>query len=60
MLTSGWRHFKWDTILNTKPYLLKHEVELSQFIAGTIENYKNKDNLKIKLLISNQDQGKRI
>lgn len=57
MLTNGWRHFKWDELLNGKPKPLKYFVEKKQFIAGKIENYHNSDNLKIKLMISARDSN---
>ncbi|MDB5008627.1 MAG: hypothetical protein JWP45_3020 [Mucilaginibacter sp.] len=60
MLTNGWRHFKWDSILNIPPWPLKYYVEKSQFIAGKIENYHNRDQLKIKLIISNDDSTKHM
>ena len=58
MLTNGWRHFKWDTVLNNKPLTLNHFVERSQLIAGKVENYHDKDNLKIKLIVLNNDSSK--
>ena len=60
MLTNGWRYFKWDTVLKAKPRVLKYFVENSQVIAGQIENYHDKDNLKIKLMITNADSSKNI
>jgi len=64
MLTNGWRHFSWQKILNNETYPLKYPVETSQYIAGKIMNYKNpvddKDRLKVKLLIMNQDSSKFI
>ncbi|MDB5143316.1 MAG: hypothetical protein JWQ66_2029, partial [Mucilaginibacter sp.] len=60
MLTNGWRHFKWDTVLKARPNVLKYFVESSQMIAGQIENYHDKDNLKIKLMITNADSSKKI
>jgi hypothetical protein len=64
MLTNGWRHFSWQKILNNETYPLRYPVETSQYIAGTIMNYKNtaddKDKFKVKLLIMNQDSSKFI
>jgi hypothetical protein len=60
MLTNGWRHFKWDTVLKATPRVLKYFVESSQMIAGQIENYHDKDNLRIKLMITNADSSKNI
>jgi hypothetical protein len=60
MLTNGWRHFKWDTVFKAQPRVLKYFVESSQVIAGQIENYHDKDNLKIKLMITNADSSKNI
>ncbi|HTD99924.1 MAG TPA: hypothetical protein VK668_11605 [Mucilaginibacter sp.] len=64
MLTNGWRHFKWDTVLNNKPVAIKYPVEKSQFIAGKIIGYHqpagDKDQLKIKLIIANEDSSKYI
>ncbi len=60
MLTNGWRHFKWDTVLKARPNVLKYFVESSQMIAGQIDNYHDKDNLKIKLMITNADSSKKI
>lgn len=60
MLTSGWRHFKWDTLLNNTPVKLNYFVENAQLIAGKIENYQDKDNLRIKLLITNSDSSKNV
>ena len=58
MLTNGWRHFTWDAIFNAKPKPFKYAVESSQFIAGKIENYHDRDHLKIKLMLSNSDSSK--
>lgn len=60
MLTSGWRHFKWDTLLNKKPVKLNYFVENAQLIAGKIENYQDKDKLRIKLLVTNNDSSKDV
>jgi len=64
MLTNGWRHFKWDTVLNNIPIALKYPVERSQFIAGKIMGYhlgaSDQDQFKIKLIIANQDSSKYI
>ncbi|MDB5125076.1 MAG: hypothetical protein JWP94_3205 [Mucilaginibacter sp.] len=58
MQTNGWRHFKWDTVLNDKPRNLKYFIEKEQVVAGKIENYHDKDNLKIKLIVTSADSGK--
>ena len=58
MLTNGWRHFKWDMILNDQPFALKYFVESTQFLVGKIENYKEQDKLKVKLIVSNDDSTK--
>jgi hypothetical protein len=60
MLTNGWRHFKWDSVFKSRPNTLKYFVESSQMIAGQIDNYHDKDNLKIKLMITNADSSKKI
>ncbi|MDB5023634.1 MAG: hypothetical protein JWP78_1389 [Mucilaginibacter sp.] len=60
MLTNGWRHFKWDTVFKAQPRVLKYFVESTQVIAGQIENYHDKDNLRIKLMITNADSSKKI
>ena len=58
MLTNGWRHFKWDMILNDQPFALKYFVESTQFLVGKIENYNEQDKLKVKLIVSNDDSTK--
>ncbi len=58
MLTNGWRHFKWDLILNDQPIALKYFVENSQFLVGKIEHYHEQDKLKVKLIVSNYDSTK--
>jgi len=58
MLTNGWRHFNWDTIFKKKPLPLKHAAERSLFIAGRIENYHDKDKLKLKLMVTYEDSSK--
>ncbi len=58
MLTNGWRHFKWDKILNDEPLTLKYFVENTQFLVGKIENYKEQDKLRVKLIVSNDDSTK--
>jgi len=64
MLTNGWRHFKWDAVLNNTPVALKYPVERSQYIAGKIIGYhqpaSDKDQLKIKLIIANEDSTKYV
>jgi hypothetical protein len=60
MLTNGWRHFKWDTILNGGHKPLKYAVEKTQLITGKILNYHSKDNLKVKLMVINQDSSKNM
>jgi hypothetical protein len=58
MLTNGWRHFKWDAILNNKPLTLKYFVENTQFIVGKIDHYNEKDKLKVKVIVNNADSTK--
>jgi hypothetical protein len=60
MQTNGWRHFRWDTVLNSKPRELKYFVEKEQLVAGKIENYHDRDNLKIKLIVTSADSGKYV
>lgn len=60
MLTSGWRHFKWDTVLRDKAGSLKYAVERTLIVAGKIENYHDKDNLKLNMLITNRDSSKKL
>jgi hypothetical protein len=60
MQTNGWGHFKWDTVLNNKPLKLKYFIEKEQLVAGKIENYHDKDNLKIKLIVTSADSGKYV
>lgn len=60
MLTNGWRHFKWETILNDKPLTLKYFVENTQFIVGKIDHYNEKDKLKVKVIVNNADSTKYI
>lgn len=60
MQTNGWRHFKWDTVLNEKSRKLKYFIEKEQLVAGKIENYHDKDNLKIKLIVTSADSGKYV
>jgi hypothetical protein len=58
MLTNGWRHFKW----NKDTVVLKNPVERSQYIIGQIVGYdeqrNNKNPVKIKMLIQNQDSSR--
>lgn len=60
MLTSGWRHFRWDK----DTAALRYPVERSQFLAGRIVGYHqpadDKDQLKIKIVITNSDSTKYI
>jgi hypothetical protein len=64
MLTNGWRHFKWDEVLNNTSIAIKYPVEKSQFIAGRIIGYHPpadaKSESKIKLIITNEDSTKYI
>ncbi|BAU55191.1 hypothetical protein [Mucilaginibacter gotjawali] len=60
MLTSGWRHFKWDTVFNDKPRPLKYAFEHTPVIAGKIKNYNQKDDLQLKMLITNSDSSKNL
>ena len=64
MLTSGWRHFKWEQVFKSNDISLHYPVEKTQFIAGKILGYHKplteKDQFTIKLLIMNQDSSKYI
>ncbi len=64
MLTNGWRHFKWEEVLNEKPIDLKYAVENEQDLEGQILGYyktaKNKEGLKLKILIQNEDSSRFI
>jgi hypothetical protein len=60
MLTNGWRHFSWDTLLNAKPAKLQYAPERSQYIAGQIISKDKITGEKIKLIILNQDSSKYI
>jgi hypothetical protein len=60
MLTNGWRHFSWDTLLNASPKKLKYVPERSQYIAGQIISKDKIIGEKIKLIIINQDSSKYI
>jgi hypothetical protein len=64
MLTNGWRHFKWENVLNEKPPDLKYAVEKEQDLEGEILGYNkdiyNKESFKLKILIQNQDSSKFI
>ena len=64
MLTNGWRHFRWDMVLNNTLPPIKYPVEKSQFIAGRIIGYHqplgSKDPSRIKLIIINQDSSRYI
>jgi len=60
MLTSGWRHFKWDTVFRDKPRSLKYGFEHTLSIAGKIENYHDQDDLRIKMMITNSDSSKNL
>ena len=64
MLTNGWRHFRWDEVLNNKLVAAKYPVERSQYIAGRIVGYHPpvdaKNESKIKLIITNEDSTKYI
>jgi hypothetical protein len=60
MLTNGWRHFSWDTLLNARTTKLKYAPERSQYIAGQIISKDKITGEKIKLIIINQDSSKYI
>jgi hypothetical protein len=60
MLTNGWRHFNWDTVLNKLPVKLTYAPERSQYLAGQIVTQENLQKMKIKLIIVNQDSSKYI
>ena len=60
MLTNGWRHFNWDTVLNKVPHQLKYAPERTQYLAGRIMSNENLQNMQIKLIIMNQDSSKFI
>ncbi len=64
MLTNGWRHFKWENVLEEKPVDLKYAAETEQDLEGEImgfnKNGKNTGNLKLKILIQNQDSSRFI
>ena len=64
MLTNGWRHFKWEDVMNEKSLELKYTVEKEQDLEGEIEGYNmnllNKENYKLKILIQNEDSSKFI
>jgi hypothetical protein len=58
MLTSSARNYNWDNVLAGKTPALKYAVERSQFIAGKIEKYQARQNLKLKVMIASADSGK--
>lgn len=64
MLTNGWRHFKWEEVLNKKSMDLKYPVEKEQDLIGEIAGYNKdfnyKENFKLKILIQNEDSSKFI
>jgi hypothetical protein len=64
MLTNGWRHFKWENILNEKSADLKYAVEKEQNLEGEISGFNtgnyNKESFKLKILIQNEDSSKFI
>ncbi len=60
LLTNGWRHFKWEQIINAGPVALKYAPEKAQFVAGKIENYPQKKDLKVKFVIVNPNENKRF
>ncbi len=60
MLTNGWRHFNWDTVLNKRPVKLTYAPEGSQYLAGQIVTQEKLQGMKIKLIIMNQDSSKYI
>jgi hypothetical protein len=64
MLTNGWRHFKWENILNERPPDIKYSVEKEQDLEGEILGYNknmyNKESFKLKILIQNEDSSRFI
>jgi hypothetical protein len=64
MLTNGWRHFKWEDVMNEKSIELKYTAEREQDLEGEIEDYDinliKKEKYKLKILIQNEDSSKFI
>jgi hypothetical protein len=63
MLTNGWRHFKWEEILDEKPIPITYPVEKGQYLEGEIVNYNKAllgENIKLKILIENADSSKYV
>jgi hypothetical protein len=64
MLTNGWRHFKWENILNERPPDIKYSVEKEQDLEGEILGYNKtfykKESFKLKILIQNEDSSRFI
>ncbi len=62
MLTNGWRHFKWEDVLSQKQDSQKYAAEGEQDLLGEIIGFnkisKNKETLKLKILIQNEDSSK--
>ena len=58
MQTSSARNYNWDKALANQNPALKYAVERSQFIAGKIEKYQPRQNLKLKMMIASADSGK--
>jgi hypothetical protein len=62
MLTNGWRHFKWEDILSQKQDSQKYAAEGEQDLLGEIIGFnkiaRNKEGLKLKILIQNEDSSK--
>jgi hypothetical protein len=60
MLTNGWRHFNWDTVMNKRPVKLTYAPERAQYLAGKIVSQEKLQDMQIKLIIMNQDSSKYI
>jgi len=64
MLTNGWRHFKWEDVLEEKSIDLKYAVEDEQDLEGEIKGFnkivKNIEGVKLKILIQNEDSSRFI
>jgi hypothetical protein len=63
MLTNGWRHFKWEEILDEKQLPINYPVEKGQYLVGEIVNYNKaliEKNIKLKILIENSDSSKYV
>lgn len=64
MLTNGWRHFKWVNASIVQQDSLHYAVEKEQDLMGEIVGFgkirKNKEGLKLKILIQNEDSSRFI